>query len=130
RSASLDAGPDPKARLVTTRADRLEQGGCLFPPPPERGRQIGGGQLAGELEDEPGQLAPSLVTRRQVTHVPLARQQVVRDRAPRAVLLDEVRVREHEPAVEQGQRLVDLLLREPGEVAELRPGQRSLRPDR
>ena len=61
---------------------------------------------------------------------PLAGEQVVRDRAPRAVLLDEMPVREHEPAVQRGDEPVDVLLRQPGQVAQLRAGQRALGGDR
>src|SRR5581483_12215471 len=62
-------------------------------------------------------------------HVPLAGEQLVRQRAPRAILLDEMRAREDEAMVERGELPLDLLLREAGELAELRCRQRTVRAD-
>ena len=65
--------------------------------------------------------------RQPFREAPLPGEQVVRDRAPRAGLLDQVPVRQHELAVQRGDEPVDVLLRQPGQVAQLRPGQCALR---
>ena len=78
-----------------------------------------------------GELASRVVASGEpVRQLPLARNEVVRERAPRAVLLDEMRVREHQPVVQRGDRPVDVLLREAGRGAQLRAGERPFRGDR
>ena len=54
----------------------------------------------------------------------------MRDRAPGAVLLDEVRVREDEPPVQNRHDPVDLLLRQAGQAAQLGARQGALGGDR
>ncbi len=78
-----------------------------------------------DCEHDAGELLPGGFLRwESAWQRPLARDEIVRDRAPGPAVLDEVRAREEEPPVERSDALVDLLLLGTEKPAQLRTGQR------
>ncbi len=125
-------GPDAEAgRIVAPLGDLVEDRCRLLPPPAERPAEVGGGQLAGVPEHERRELPAggiALGSRFGSFHFRASRSWAS---VPQVLaLVDEVRVREDELVVERGDRAVDLLLRQPGRVAELGPGHRPDAADR
>src|SRR5438067_13659638 len=109
-TASLSPRPDAEALRLAARRDLVEHRRGLLPPPTERA-QVRRGHLAGGREEDEREFTPSRVPRRQaLRNLPLPPQQVVRQRSPGSALRDEVRVREDERAMQDGERLVDVLL--------------------
>ena len=77
------------------------------------------------VEDRAGQLALRFHARGQpFRQRPFALHQIMSERAPRPVLLDEVRAGQDDAVVQRGDRAVDVLLGEPGRFPQFRPCQR------
>ena len=110
---SLSARPDAEAFVVAAvhRPPRARSAASLRrqPSAPPRSAAV---SSPARSSTSASQLAACLLARRQpLRQRPLALHQVVRERAPRPVLLHEVRAREHDAVVQRHDRLVDVLLR-------------------
>src|SRR6476661_843394 len=129
--ASLPPGPDAEAAwILAPLGDLIEDGRGLRAPPAEW-TEVRRGHLTRRGQEHPRELSPCLLGRREpLRHLPLAREQVVGDGAPRTVLLDQMGVGEHESAVAGDHGLVDVLLGSAGQVAQYRPRERPLARDR
>src|SRR5436305_8809803 len=100
-TASLSAGPDAEALRVAPVRDAVEHGSRLLAPPAERA-EVGRRHLARRCQEDRRELATRRLPRRQaLRQLPLPCQELVGERAPPPILLDQVRVLEHQPPMQR-----------------------------